>query len=189
MRRYKVHEVIELLLADGWYLAGQKGSHRQYKHPVKKGRVTVNEYGNKQVGNNIGMHMGKILINVDYTDNFAAAPANEDIACVSTGKTFDELKKNMEEGLRWHIDSMRTDGETVPAEFDGEWDLEWCFSVRALLHYTEGLVPKSAIARVTGINQQQLTHYASGYRVPRPAMRAKIIEGIHTIARQLNAIL
>ncbi len=135
------------------------------------------------------MHMGKILINVDYTDNFAAAPANEDIACVSTGKTFDELKKNMEEGLRWHIDSMRTDGETVPAEFDGEWDLEWCFSVRALLHYTEGLVPKSAIARVTGINQQQLTHYASGYRVPRPAMRAKIIEGIHAIARQLNAIL
>ena len=43
MRRYKVHEVIELLLEDGWYLAGQKGSHRQYKHPVKKGRVTVNE--------------------------------------------------------------------------------------------------------------------------------------------------
>ena len=43
MRRYKVHEVIELLLADGWYLAGQKGSHRQFKHPVKKGRVTVNE--------------------------------------------------------------------------------------------------------------------------------------------------
>lgn len=43
MRRYKVHEVIELLLEDGWYLAGQKGSHRQYNHPVKKGRVTVNE--------------------------------------------------------------------------------------------------------------------------------------------------
>lgn len=28
MRRYKVHEVIELLLEDGWYLAGQKGSRR-----------------------------------------------------------------------------------------------------------------------------------------------------------------
>ena len=43
MKRYKVHEVIELLLANGWYLAGQKGSHRQFKHPTKKGRVTVNE--------------------------------------------------------------------------------------------------------------------------------------------------
>ena len=43
MKRYKVHEVIELLLADGWYLAGQKGRHRQFKHPVNKGRVTVTE--------------------------------------------------------------------------------------------------------------------------------------------------
>ncbi len=43
MKRYKVHEVIELLLADGWYLAGQKGSHRQFKHPTKKGRVTVTD--------------------------------------------------------------------------------------------------------------------------------------------------
>ena len=132
--------------------------------------------------------MGKIIINVDYTDNFAAAPANEDIACVSTGRTLDELKRNMEEALRWHIDSMREDGEPVPAEFEGEWELEWNLSVRALLHYTERLVPKAAIAKATGINQQQLTHYASGYRVPRPAMRAKIIDGIHQIANQLAAI-
>ena len=132
--------------------------------------------------------MGKIIINVDYTDNFAAAPANDNIACISTGRTLEELKRNMEEALRWHIESMREDGEYVPEEFDGEWQLEWNLSVRALLHYTEKLVPKAAIAKVTGINQQQLTHYASGYREPRPAMRAKIIEGIHQIANQLSAI-
>ena len=43
MKRYKVHEVIEMLEADGWYLVGQKGSHRQFKHTTKKGRVTVND--------------------------------------------------------------------------------------------------------------------------------------------------
>lgn len=42
MRRYKVKEVIDLLKADGWYLVAQRGSHRQFKHPTKKGRVTVN---------------------------------------------------------------------------------------------------------------------------------------------------
>jgi predicted RNA binding protein YcfA (HicA-like mRNA interferase family) len=26
---------------DGWYLAATRGSHRQYKHPSKKGRVTI----------------------------------------------------------------------------------------------------------------------------------------------------
>jgi predicted RNA binding protein YcfA (HicA-like mRNA interferase family) len=37
----KVREVIKMLEADGWYLVRTSGSHRQYKHPTKKGLVTV----------------------------------------------------------------------------------------------------------------------------------------------------
>ncbi len=132
--------------------------------------------------------MAKIGIKVDYTDNFAASPINEDIACLVTAHSFPELQKEMESALRDHIEWMKEDGDPIPAEFEGEWEFDWQFTVRALLHYTDKLVSKAAIAKATGINQQQLTHYASGYRVPRPAMRAKIIEGIHKIAGQLSAI-
>lgn len=34
-------QVIVLLESDGWFLVSTRGSHRQYKHPEKKGRVTV----------------------------------------------------------------------------------------------------------------------------------------------------
>jgi len=37
----KVREVIKLIEADGWYLDRTRGSHRQYKHPAKKGVATV----------------------------------------------------------------------------------------------------------------------------------------------------
>ncbi len=37
----KVKDVIALLLRDDWYLVRTRGSHRQYKHPVKSGLVTV----------------------------------------------------------------------------------------------------------------------------------------------------
>jgi predicted RNA binding protein YcfA (HicA-like mRNA interferase family) len=37
----KIREIIELLEADGWFLAKTRGSHRQFKHPTKPGRVTV----------------------------------------------------------------------------------------------------------------------------------------------------
>ena len=37
----KVREVIKLLEKDGWYLVVTKGSHRQYKHPSKPGRVMI----------------------------------------------------------------------------------------------------------------------------------------------------
>jgi predicted RNA binding protein YcfA (HicA-like mRNA interferase family) len=36
----KVRDVLKLL-ADGWFLVVTQGSHRQFKHPTKKGRVTV----------------------------------------------------------------------------------------------------------------------------------------------------
>lgn len=36
-----VKEVVRLLEQDGWFLVATRGSHRQYKHAVKKGRVTV----------------------------------------------------------------------------------------------------------------------------------------------------
>jgi predicted RNA binding protein YcfA (HicA-like mRNA interferase family) len=37
----KIRDVIKLLEEDGWYLVVTKGSHRQYKHPTKPGRVTI----------------------------------------------------------------------------------------------------------------------------------------------------
>ena len=37
----KVSEMLRLLADDGWYLVATKGSHRQFKHRVKPGRVTV----------------------------------------------------------------------------------------------------------------------------------------------------
>ncbi|HEY3458191.1 MAG TPA: type II toxin-antitoxin system HicA family toxin [Bryobacteraceae bacterium] len=37
----KVRDILRLIDADGWRIVAQKGSHRQFKHAVKKGRVTV----------------------------------------------------------------------------------------------------------------------------------------------------
>jgi len=37
----KVALVLRLLVSDGWVLVVQRGSHRQFKHPTKPGRVTV----------------------------------------------------------------------------------------------------------------------------------------------------
>lgn len=37
----KIREVVKLIEGDGWYLVVTRGSHRQYKHPTKPGRVTI----------------------------------------------------------------------------------------------------------------------------------------------------
>ncbi len=37
----KVSEVIRLVESDGWQLVATRGSHRQYKHPQKPGKVMI----------------------------------------------------------------------------------------------------------------------------------------------------
>ncbi len=37
----KSADIIKALEADGWREVSQKGSHKQFKHPTKTGRVTI----------------------------------------------------------------------------------------------------------------------------------------------------
>jgi len=37
----KVRDVIRIIRKDGWYIIKTKGSHRQFKHSTKPGRVTI----------------------------------------------------------------------------------------------------------------------------------------------------
>ncbi len=37
----KVSEILRMLAGDGWHLVVTRGSHRQFKHSQKPGRVTV----------------------------------------------------------------------------------------------------------------------------------------------------
>jgi len=37
----KIREIIEIIKKDGWYKVAQKGSHKQFKHLIKPGRVTI----------------------------------------------------------------------------------------------------------------------------------------------------
>jgi predicted RNA binding protein YcfA (HicA-like mRNA interferase family) len=37
----KVREAIRVIEDDGWSMVATRGSHRQFKHPAKPGRVTV----------------------------------------------------------------------------------------------------------------------------------------------------
>ena len=41
MKSYSSREVITILEQDGWYEIACEGSHHQFRHPTKKGKVTV----------------------------------------------------------------------------------------------------------------------------------------------------
>ena len=83
---------------------------------------------------------------------------------------------------------MKEDGEEIPEEFTEGYELIYYLTGKALMHYVDQYVTRKALARETGINLQQLSHYAKGHRNPRPEMQEKIIQGIRNIGRQLSEI-
>ena len=134
--------------------------------------------------------MGKVLIKVDWVpNNFGAAPMNENIACVATGDTLEEVEKNIVEALQFHIEGLKEDGEAIPEEFASPWEPEFFLTTRALLKYTGTYITQKALSKETGIAEQQLSHYASGLRHPRPAIQKRIVDGIQSICQHLAVVL
>ena len=83
---------------------------------------------------------------------------------------------------------MLEDGDELPEKLKNEYELVFELDTSAMLHSLDGIVTRKAIAKVTGINEAQLTHYANGFRKPRPVQRQRIIDGIHQIGRELTLI-
>lgn len=40
----RANEIEKIIIADGWYHASTKGSHKQFKHPTKPGKVTIPQH-------------------------------------------------------------------------------------------------------------------------------------------------
>jgi predicted RNA binding protein YcfA (HicA-like mRNA interferase family) len=49
----KVRDVIKMLEREGWRLRRQRGSHRQYVHPERPGKVTVAGHESKEMARSI----------------------------------------------------------------------------------------------------------------------------------------
>lgn len=130
----------------------------------------------------------KILI--DWVpDNFAAAPVNDEIACIATGESLEEVKKNIIDALEFHMEGLVENGEAIPEEFRSGMPPEFILTTRAQLKYCDQYITRKALAKETGINERQLSHYANGLRHPRPAMRLRISEGIRAIRDRLGVVL
>jgi len=132
--------------------------------------------------------MHTIIVNIDWEDNYGAY--SEDVSgCVATHKSLEGVKQAYTEALKLHLEGLHRDNDEIPAVLHGKYKFDFVLNVRALLHYFEGILTRSALSRITGINERQLGHYITGHRKPRPEQRKKIVEGLHRIGKEINSVV
>ena len=117
------------------------------------------------------------------SDGTYGAYSDEVDGIYGMGESVHEVKQDLLNG----IETVRI-LETCPAILKDEYQLVYKFDTESLLNYYKGILSNPAIEKITGINQKQIHHYASGLKKPRPAQKKKIEEGLHRLGRELLSI-
>ena len=136
--------------------------------------------------------METIQVKVDWCNKNFGASVGDNVpgSVVVTDKTLDGLKNAVAEAVAFHVEGLQVDGDEVPAWLAcGNYRFEWQLSPAALLRSAERYTSIAAIARATGINEQLLSHYANGLKIPREAQRKRIVDGIHRMGKELLSVV
>ncbi|MDR1226660.1 MAG: DNA-binding protein [Prevotellaceae bacterium] len=99
------------------------------------------------------------------------------------GKTADEAIKDFNQCWQEAKEMCKAEGKEIPVlEFNIKYD------VSSFLDYFSGILSKSGLEVITGVNQKQLWHYSSGMRRPRPDTVAHIEKSLHAFADNLKQV-
>jgi len=115
-----------MLQGDGWFLVATRGSHRQFKHATKPGRVTVPGKPSddlapgtlnsilKQAGLKYRGNMRYAIV-IEKADGNYSAYVPDLPGCVATGATVAEVEAEIREAIAFHVEGLREDGLPIPA--------------------------------------------------------------------------
>jgi hypothetical protein len=117
-------------------------------------------------------------------DNYGAYAENAP-GIYGEGDSVEEAKKSIFEAISFYKDNMPVN---TPAILKGEYELVYKFDTQSFLNYYKGIFTNAALERITGINQKQLQHYATGLRTPRPLQAKKIETALHKLGAELMAV-
>ncbi len=129
--------------------------------------------------------MKTIKIIIERSEDHYAAYAPDVWGVSGVGSTPNEAKESVLESIET---VKENDPESIPGVLKGEYKLVYQYDVQSLLNYFKGIFTNSAIEKVTGINQKQIQHYASGLKKPRPAAKTKIEKGLRRLGQELMEV-
>jgi len=107
---------------------------------------------------------------------------------VSFSGTFSCFIDYVKESIDFYVDCAKKDDEDYPAVFDHAYRLIFKMDIQSILYCYDKILTRAALSRLTGINERQLGHYICGRSRPRPAQSGKIVNALHALGKELQAV-
>ncbi len=128
----------------------------------------------------------KIKIVIERSDDSYSAYAENVPGIYGQGDTVDEAKQSALTGIE--LLKKHNANENIPAVLKGDYEIVFRFDAESFLNFYKKIFTNAALERMTGINQKQFQHYASGLKKPRIAQVKKIESAIHSLGKELMSV-
>ena len=137
------------------------------------------EKSNKKVVNN----KKEIKIIIERSDDSYSSYAQNVPGIYGQGDSVDEAKQSALTGIE--LLKKYNEDDNIPDILKGDYEIVFKFDVESFLNFYKKTITNAALERLTGINQKQFQHYASGLKKPRPAQVKKIETAMHRLGKEL----
>lgn len=132
--------------------------------------------------------MKTIMVILEKSEDNYSAYIPELDGCIATGDTLDQVKQRIEEALDFHLAGMKEEGLDIPEVFQNDYKLTYKIDIESLFNWFSGVLTKSGISKLTGMNQSLISQYANGMKKPSSKQVKKIEEAIHNFGEELLSI-
>jgi len=130
------------------------------------------------------MEIVKIVI--ERTDDLFSGYAENVEGVYVGGESVEETKKSVEDAIRL-LKEYNT-SENIPDILKNEYEIEYSYDIQSFFDYYKRLFNNPALEKLTGINQKQLHHYATGHRKPRTESIKKLEDALHKLGAELSSV-
>ena len=108
---------------------------------------------------------------------------NCEFGCIGEGKSVEETKADFMKAVGEMQEVYAEEGSKFPdVEFDFIYDMA------SFLNYYAYAFSLAGLARITGVNQGQLSHYVTGRRRPSKSTVEKIEQSLHDFANEIGQV-
>ncbi len=129
--------------------------------------------------------MSVIKIVIEKTSNFYSAYSENVEGIYGAGATVQKTKESVVKSLELYV---KYNKKKLPKILQGDYSVKYRFDAQSLLNYFKGIFTNASLEKITGINQKQIQHYASGLKKPRELQKRKIQAGLRNLAKELQSI-
>ncbi|GHT62269.1 hypothetical protein AGMMS50239_15110 [Bacteroidia bacterium] len=132
--------------------------------------------------------MKKLKVIICKANHGVSAHLPELDGYVIARETVEKLKKDLREGIQFHIEGLYE--EERKDWMNDDYEFEFMFKdIPSLVEAYSDFINQSSLARIAGINQGQMRQYVSGVKCPTKRTLERIETGVKQYARELQSVV